>query len=115
MRLDQYERLQKLEEELTEVFLGEADSKRWPGLGIEPANMDRDTRGDRYWCKKNAVATMSLIVRVTHLIGHIQSLDTTPPPESDDSEAVDHLDAEIASAEKEATKLLDRMARRAES
>jgi hypothetical protein len=81
MRQDQYEKLQQLEEQLTDAFLGEAEPAKWPGAGVDPGAMDQKTRGDRYWCKKNAVATISLVQRVGTLIGQVQlrGAGTTPP------------------------------------
>jgi hypothetical protein len=105
MRQDQYEKLQALEEQLADVFIAEAEPAKWPGAAIEPANMDAQTRGDRYWCKKNAVATLSLIQRVGVLIGSVQAsgAGTTPAAEGDEAES---LDADIKAAEKEAAKLM---------
>lgn len=111
MRQDQYERLQALSEKLTDVFIDEADSDKWPGLGIAANAMESQTRGDRYWCKKNAVATVSLIQRIHTLTGLIQrdsgagngSAAVTGEPEESS------LDKEIASAEREAEKLMDKV------
>lgn len=105
MRQDQYERLQALEEKLTEVLLTEADPEKWPGHGLEPAAMDQQTRGDRYWCKKGAVATISLTQRVCALIGSVQMAGAGTTP-SEGAEPTDHLDEEVRAAEKEAAKLL---------
>lgn len=107
MRQDQFERLQELEEKLMDVFLGEADPVKWPGHGIEPAAMDQQTRGDRYWVKKNAVATLSMAQRVMGVIGQVQlaGAGTTPPADGEGAPA-DHLDDDVAAAEKEATRLL---------
>ncbi len=112
MRQDQYERLQTLSERLTDVFLDEAEPGKWPGHGIEVGAMDQKTRGDRYWCKKNAVATLSLIDRVAKLTGTIQAASAAGAgaaavPEGEEDEG--SLDAEINSAEKEAAKLLDQV------
>jgi hypothetical protein len=116
MRQDQYEKLQALEEQLTDVFLNEAAPAKWPGAGSEPANWDQQTRGDRYWCKKNAVATMSLIGRVGHLVQRIQmNAGDTPLPagpseeQPEDEEAT--LDKEIATYEKQATEALAKFQR----
>lgn len=116
MRQDQYEKLQALSERLTDVFLDEAEPERWPGHGIEVGAMDQKTRGDRYWCKKNAVATLSLIDRVAKLTGTIQAASaagagSAAVPEGEEEEG--SLDAEITSAEKEAAKLLDQIHRQA--
>ena len=113
MRQDQYDKLQALEERLTDVFLGEAEPDKWPGHTLEPGTMDQQTRGDRYWCKKNAVATLSLIQRVAGLVHTIQINGETPPPLANGEPAEEQLlDNEIASAEKQASKLLDEMSRK---
>lgn len=110
MRQDQYEKLQELTEKLTDAFIGEADPAVWPGHGVAIAAMDQQTRGDRYWCKKNAAATLSVIVRTTSLIGIIQQRSMAgtgggvPAPEQEQQE--DGLEADVKAAEKEATKLL---------
>ena len=112
MRQDQYEKLQALSERLTDTFLEEGDPDRWPGHGIGVAAMDKQTRGDRYWCKTNAVATLSLIDRVGRLTGDIQAASaagagSSAVPEGDGDES--SLDAEINAAEKEAAKLLNQI------
>lgn len=112
MRQDQYERLQALTEKLTDVFLDEANPETWPGKGLEASAMDQQTRGDRYWVKKNAAATLTVIMKTTSLIGVIQQRsaagapDGVPAPESDEP---DGLDGEIRAAEKEATRLLNKL------
>lgn len=116
MRQDQYERLQELSEKLTDVFLDEAEPGKWPGHSIEPGNMDQQTRGDRYWCKKNAVATLSLVDRVNRLIGDTQAASmggTGGAAVREDGVDESSLDADIRQAEKEAAKLLDQMTRNA--
>jgi hypothetical protein len=80
MRQDQYERLQALEEKLADVFIGEAEPEKWPGHGLDPGVMDQKTRGDRYWVKKNAVATLSLMQRVAVTLGQVQLRGGTTPP-----------------------------------
>lgn len=115
MRQDQFERLHSLEEKLTDVLLKEAEPDKWPGHGIEPGAMDKSTRGDRYWCKKNAVATISLIQRVGSLIGAVRLRgDGTLPPAGPPAETEDEgeeaqqdsMEEEVLAYEKEAAKLL---------
>src|SRR3546814_16937371 len=72
MREDQYTRLLDLEEKLTEQFLAEADPVNWSADGLTPKDMSKDQRGDRYWCKKKAVATIALTIRIGSLVGAIQ-------------------------------------------
>lgn len=112
MRQDQYEKLQALSERMTDVFLGEAEPEKWPGHGLDPGQMTQQTRGDRYWAKKNAVATLTLIGRVANLTMIIQAQSNAANGAAGVTDAADSLDAEIASAEKEATKLLDQLQRR---
>lgn len=111
MREDQYHKLQALEEKITDQFLFEADPANWTGEGVLPKDMTQQIRGDRYWCKKNAVATISLAIRIGSLIGRIQMAGGTTPPaegEGEEGDSAGLLDAEVNAAEKEAKKLLAR-------
>lgn len=111
MRQDQYEKLQALTEKLTDAFISEADPDVWPGHGVAIAVMDQQTRGDRYWCKKNAAATLSVIVRTTNLIGIIQLRGAAGAPGGvkDQEPEESSLDAESKAAEKEALRLLAKL------
>lgn len=75
--------------------------------------MDKQTRGDRYWDKKNPAATLILATKVQALVHQTQQFGDTPPlgegATEEDGEA--QLDDEIASAEKQAKQLMDRMQR----
>ena len=117
MRQDQYERLQALSDKLTDVFLDEADPSNWPGVGILPNQMESATRGDRYWCKKNAVATVSLLQRVHTLTSNVQfgtAAGGGPAAVTDgDTESEISLDKIIATAEKEAKILTDAVLKQA--
>jgi hypothetical protein len=113
MRQDQYEKLQALTEKLTDVFLQEADPDKWPGAKLESANMDQQTRGDRYWVKKNAAATLTVIMKTVNLVGVIQQRsaggEEGGAAVEDGASEASGLDAEIKAAEKEATKLLNQL------
>jgi hypothetical protein len=114
MRQDQFERLQLLSEKLLDVFLEEGDPSGWPGHGVKVAAMDVQTRGDRYWTKKNAAATGVLFAKVESMIGYTRDkgLGTTPAPDPEadaDAAGESQLDAEIASAEREAAKLMKQL------
>jgi hypothetical protein len=116
MRQDQFEQLQQRAEQLVDVFLNESDPEKWPGKGIEPANMDKGTRGDRYWCKKDAVATLACAQRITNLLQVIRERQLPvdqPGAVGEDGEPEDSLDAEVAAAEAEAAQLLDQVQRKA--
>jgi hypothetical protein len=110
MRQDQFEALQARGEQLVDVFLAESDPSKWPGAGIDPANMEKTTRGDRYWCKKDAVATLACAQRIFTLVQVIRERSIPSNPgtqETPTDEHGDSLDAEVAAAEKEAQKLLN--------
>ncbi|UZD96275.1 hypothetical protein LOY64_04505 [Pseudomonas corrugata] len=102
MRDDQITRLQALSERLGEVVITEVDPHNWPGAEKTPTELTQHERGDRYWCKKNAAATMTLLVKVMSITGHVQG-GTLPSGASEDD-----LDAIQAKAEREATALLER-------
>jgi len=113
MRHDQFEQLQQRAEQLVDVFLKESDPTTWPGHGIQPSAMEKSTRGDRYWCKKDAVATLACAQRIISLVQVIRerSVGDVPPVDGDDATDGDPLDAEVASAEAEATRLLESLQR----
>lgn len=110
MRPEQYERLQALQEKLTDVVIQEADPERWPGNGKELAELTRDERGDRYWCKRNAAATLSVIMRVQNLVHVVEQRSSRRPNEG---EAADDLEDDVLAAEREAAAILAKMQRKA--
>jgi hypothetical protein len=91
-----------MREKLADVVLEEADPGMWPGAGQPLAEVDQKTRGDRYWCKKNAAATFSLLERAIGLADRIKR------PEGESDEGAD-IDKQIAAAERKAAQLLDKM------
>jgi hypothetical protein len=111
VRLEQYERLKQLQEKLTDTVLHEADPDKWPGQGKELAEITRDERGDRYWCKRNAAATLSIIMKIHNLTGVIEAGGSAKPNELPGED--DDLETEIRNAEKEAAAIVSRMQKRA--
>lgn len=105
MRDDQVQRLQALSERLGEVVIEEVDPHQWPGNGKPLAELTQQERGDRYWCKKNAAATMTLLLKVVNIAGVLNR----QKPSSDAGHAVDGLDGELAAAEREAQAIIERM------
>lgn len=103
MRPDQIERLKDLSEKLAEVVLEEADPAEWPGAGVPLAEMSNEQRGNRYWAKKNAAASFSLLERTTSLLTDAQDLRNNRPEDDVD------MEKQIAAREKEATKLLNKV------
>lgn len=100
MRPDQLQRLRDLSEKLADVVLIEADPDEWPGAGRGPADLDQQTRGDRYWAKKNAAATFALLARAQEIAD--KSGGGSPPPDAD-------VEKDISRYEREAAKALERM------
>lgn len=124
MRVDQFERMQSLSEKLAEVFLEEADPDTWPGAGMTTEDWrelelaDRkgaqQIRGDRYWSKKNAAATIMLIQRIQNLTDAIrlrQPPDPDEPGALTETEQEIDVDTEIRRFEREAAALLDKVQR----
>jgi len=101
MRADQITRLAELSEKLADVVLEEADPDMWPGAGQPLAEVDQQTRGDRYWCKKNAAATFALLERTSSLLSDVKD----PSRNRSEQEEAD-LDKQIKVKEKEAAKML---------
>jgi len=113
MRQDQYEKLQQLSEKLADVLVAELDPDSWPGATIEVAHQDRDTRGDRYWFKKNAGMTLTVLTKLHTIIGMVQRI-APPDPEAGAEEPHD-IDAEVATAEQEALRAIETAQRRAKN
>lgn len=67
MRPDQRERLSRIAESLADVMLDEIDPAMWPGANKPQGEWDKAIRGDRVWMKKNANATMTLLLRIEQL------------------------------------------------
>lgn len=105
MRDDQIVRLQALTERLGEVVIQEVDPHQWPGHGKALGELTQQERGDRYWCKKNAAATMTLLLKTVNIAGILNRQKPAPDAGSE----IDELDGEIAAAEREAQAIIDRM------
>lgn len=58
MKPEQVTRLSEIETELVDIFVEECKPAKWPGM------KDAAERGDRYWHKKNALATLTLVGRI---------------------------------------------------
>jgi hypothetical protein len=109
MRPDQVQRLQELSEKLADAFLLEADPVEWPGDGKVPTEMTQQERGDRYWCKKNAMATGG-VLRFT-----LDALAKQAGDPSDPADAEKDADAErvVREAEQRSKRLVEEALARA--
>lgn len=67
MRPEQVTKLGKIEEDLTDLFITEAQATDWPGMET------KEDRGDRYWHKKNALATLTIVGRIQTVLRDIRT------------------------------------------
>lgn len=98
----QIAKLNALTDKLVDVVVVEADPDNWTGGNLLPEALSRDERGDRYWCKKNAAATLAVLTRV-------ESLTQRAGASSGGAEDDPDVSREIAAAEKLAEKRLAEM------
>jgi len=112
VRDDQYIKLKALSEKLTDVALIEADPANWSGEGADLSKAERGVRGDRYWCKKNAAATLTMLMKIHSLTGMIERGLLLPPAEPAGDGGESDLDKEVRAAEREATSLLKQIQKR---
>lgn len=103
MRPDQIQRLRDLSEKLADSFLLEADPSEWPGDGKSPADLKQQERGDRYWCKKNAMATGGVLRYTLDLVN--QQGAGTP---ADAAQVDADMDKKIQEAERRASAAVNR-------
>lgn len=105
MTPEQKQRLETLRDDLLETAMVDADPRRWVGAGKAPVDMTQKERGDAYWCRKMAAATVSLLTRVNNIVNtHSAPSAGTPKDEGE-------LDGELAAAEREAQAIIERMQR----
>lgn len=102
MRPDQIKRLHELSDRLADAFISEADPQTWPGPAEALAEASTKERGDRYWCKRNAMATGGVLRLTLDLVDR-----SAPAHGADDGD--DELDRRIADAEKRASDALKRV------
>lgn len=111
MRPDQIQRVRDLSEQLADTFISEADPTEWSGDGKAPADLTQQERGDRYWCKRNAMATGGVLRYTMDLIAHHEKAPGDTP--ADQAARESDLDRKITEAEKRAETALARVMQRA--
>ncbi|KGA30232.1 hypothetical protein [Pectobacterium odoriferum] len=110
MHNDYKSRLTVLSDKLTDTVLTEADPDNWPGAGKTIDKHTKQERGDRYWFKKNAAATLTLLTKVHSLIG-MHTRGGKPGEGKTDDEAFG-LGQQVAQAEREAAAIIERLQKR---
>lgn len=103
MRPDQITRLMDLEEKIADVAIEECDPDEWPGAGQPQSAMDQETRGNRFWAKRNAGATLMLLGKVIALRADPKSALGKVSPRDDD------INKGIVRAEREAQRLIEQV------
>lgn len=100
---DTLKKLEQRQQELADIFIDETDATKWPGTE------DRTQRGDRFWFKRNAGATATLIVKIQSML----DMALKQPPMGDpkqpvpgDEPAEDNAEALAASAMEEAARII---------
>lgn len=108
MHSDYKTRLTALSNKLTDVVLEEADPDNWAGGNKRVNALTKQERGDRYWDKKNAAASLTLLIKVHSLIG-MQARGGTPSgnPRRDDEAFA--LGQQVSKAEREAAAIIERL------
>jgi hypothetical protein len=101
----QIAKLAALTDKLVDVVVIEADPENWTGGNLLPEALSRDERGDRYWCKKNAAATLAVLTRVESLTQRAGQAGAAGGADDADPD----VSREIARAEKMAEKRLAEM------
>lgn len=117
MRDDQYVRFKKLAEDLVEVVIGELNPETWSGAGQTLAEMSKEDRGDRYWAKKNANQTLTIVIKMQALAGMVERANrgSEEQPLTEEGEtAADDLDKRMKAAERQAASILKRAHNRAD-
>jgi len=97
--------LEDLADKLVLTALEEADPTRWPGHGKSVGEMEKSERGDRYWCKQNAQATIMLVKGLHGLInqrraGQRARIGLNPTMPTDDEIIAEQTAAAEAAAAK---------------
>lgn len=92
-----------LADRLTEIAIAECDVTTWPGHGKAVSAMDKAERGDRYWAKQNATATIMLVKQLHNLVaqreaGQKERIGKNPNTAEDE----DSLEQQTRDAEREA-------------
>lgn len=111
MNNDKYVRLKEIGEKLAETVIHDANPDNWAGTGKASKDMTQAERGDAYWSRKLAAASLSVLVRVYSVTGMVERAvaGTTEPLAGEPGET--DLEKEVAAAERTANAILERVAK----
>lgn len=108
MTEDQLQRLRALQDKLVETALGNADPASWTADGKVSKDMDKEERGNAYWDRKLAGATLAVLARIVTLT----TISWRNMPENDEEgraaalAAAGTLDDDVKAAERQAKEML---------
>jgi hypothetical protein len=103
------ERLEALADTLTEQLFEEADPKKWTGGSKDLLQMTKQERGDRYWDKKNAAMTLTLVVKMHSLIDLNLRTKGGKIKAAGEEEEAETLENEIKKANKAAMRIMEKV------
>lgn len=101
IRTDQVLELEQVQEKLVDIVLREADPAEW-------VRDTKDGRKERLEQKRSAVATLTIITKISNVLGYLRGQVPAVPPEEDTGEVKDPTKEEIRAASAEARKILER-------
>lgn len=107
MRQDQLIRLQALSEKIAEVAIFDADPDNWVGAGKPAKKLTKAARGNAYWCRKVAIGTISVLMRVGAVANSVQWSNAT----KDDTSLNDEIRKAEADAERWLKSEIERQAK----
>jgi hypothetical protein len=107
MTPNQIARLTDLQDRLVETVISDADPLNWTASGMTLAEMSAADRGDAAWCRKTAVLSVSLLIRVQQLLE--PKVAAAAHPNDPDPEA------DIKRAERAASDMLARVGLKADA
>lgn len=103
------ERLEELADTLTAQLFEEADPKKWTGGSKDLLEMTKQERGDRYWDKKNAAMTLTLVVKMHSLIDLNKRTKGGKLVKDGEEEEAESLENEIKKANKAAMRIMEKV------
>jgi hypothetical protein len=107
MTPEQITKLAAIEEQLVDVFVEECKPEGWPKME------DKESRGDRYWHKKNALATLTIVGRIQTVLRDVRTGGESGAGENpDDDEGEETKQQEAERLAKQGIELLERHRRR---
>lgn len=100
MRSDQITTLVTLQEQLIDVFAGEAKTDAWPEMSTQQG------RGDRVWHKKNAFATLQIAGKIQSILVTEAQLRNMQPRDDGEADLDEENEIDAREAERQARTVL---------